>query len=175
LKLLALVHRVAEIEDLLRTGAQQALRTALDGIETDGSDLSALIAVVERAIFSDIDAELPPPGKGLPGRESKARDRGPDPSRPDSLVVPMKEMRAPRTPGPRPRLLAAGSDLAHLLDVLFRGLRIESAERLRIRRAIRTTVMVIQIRTHLLTPANPKCSASTMPRSPSCAARRCAA
>lgn len=125
---LAVVHRVADIEDLSRTGVQQALRTALDGIETDGSDLSALVAVVERAIFSDIDAELPQPGKGPSGRESKSRDRGPDPSRPDSLVVPMKEMRAPRTPGLRPRLLAAGSDLAHLLDVLFRGLRIESAE-----------------------------------------------
>jgi hypothetical protein len=126
--ILAVVHRVADIEDLSRSGAQQALRTALDGIETDGSDLSALVAVVERAIFSNIDTELPQPGKGLPGRESKSRDQGPDPSRPDSLVVPMKEMRAPRTPGLRPRLLAAGSDLAHLLDVLFRGLRIESAE-----------------------------------------------
>lgn len=125
---LAVVHRVADIDELSRTGAQQALRTALDGIETDGSDLSALVAVVERAIFSDIDAELPQPGKGLPGRESNSRDRGSDPSRPDSLVVPMKEMRAPRTPGSQPRLLAAGSDLAHLLDVLFRGLCIESAE-----------------------------------------------
>jgi len=126
--ILAVVHRVVDIEDLSRTGAQQALRTALDGIETDGSDLSALVAVVERAIFSEIDAELPQPGSGLPGRESNSRSRGPDTSRPDSLVVPMKEMRAPRTPGSRPRLLAAGSDLAHLLDVLFRGLRIESAE-----------------------------------------------
>lgn len=122
----AIVHSAAEIADLARTGTQQALGVALEGLDDDAADITELVAIVEKAIFSDLSSELPVPvnprGKSLSGSEQVKGDS----MRPASLVVLTKDMKAPRQ---RKRLLSAGSDLAYLLNVLFSELRVESSKR----------------------------------------------
>lgn len=118
-----IVHRSAEIAEFCRTGTQQALRVALERLGDDAHDIGELVSIVEKAIFSDQrvpfvdDSEA----KGQPG--TRPEPTKPASERPGSLVVPAKDMKQRHS---RRRLLLPGSDLAYLLDVLFRELRVDS-------------------------------------------------
>lgn len=119
----AFVHHSAEIADLCRTGTQQALRIALDRLSDDTCDIGQLVAIVEKAVFSD--SALPNPEALTERAAAASRTAERETSRPPSLVVNLKDMKQPRG---RKRLLDPGSDLAYLLDVLFRELRVTTAQ-----------------------------------------------
>lgn len=120
-----IIHRSVEIAELCRTGAQQAFRVALERLDDDTQDIGELVSIVEKAIFSDqrvpfaSDLDL----KVTAQASSRLDTAKPASKRPNSLVVAAKDMKQRRS---RRRLLQPGSDLAYLLDVLFRELRVDS-------------------------------------------------
>jgi hypothetical protein len=118
-----IVHRSAEIADLCRTGTQQALRVALERLGDDAHDIGELVSIVEKAIFSDQRVPFTEELEARAQESSRLDAARPASERPDSLVVSAKDMKQRHA---RHRILQPGSDLAYLLDVLFRELRVDS-------------------------------------------------
>ena len=112
-KRVALVHHVSELLDRAAGNIRQAFRRALAGLEGDPEQLTALMKVVEKAIFDEgitLETAQGPsrPKSGKAGTAAAAVE-------PDTLVVSAKDTVRAR----RRRRLSASSDLAVIIDALI--------------------------------------------------------
>jgi hypothetical protein len=115
----AIVHHAGKIRELARSTQQAQLRVALQGLSAGSTDLSRLIAAVEKAIFddekavaSDISANV-----GAASRQVTGENRGPN-VKPDSLAISTEDTRKSK----QHRRILKGTDLGYLLDVLIHRL-----------------------------------------------------
>lgn len=110
---LALVHHVTELLDKAAGTVRQAFRRALAGLEGDPEQLTALMNVVEKAIF---DKPIALDTAEAPSR-SKSGNAQPqaDGAEPETLIISAKDTVRAR----RRRRLSASSDLAVIIDALI--------------------------------------------------------
>ena len=109
----ALVHHVTELLDKAAGTVRQAFRRALAGLEGDPEQLTALMKVVERAIF-DAPISLDTGEGPSRSRSGKAQPQGGG-AEPDTLIISAKDTVRAR----RRRRLSASSDLAVIIDALI--------------------------------------------------------
>lgn len=110
----ALVHHVNELLDKAAGTVRQAFRRALAGLEGDPEQLTALMKVVEKAIFDD-PISLDDARKGSSAsRPGKAKPHL-DIAEPDSLIISAKDTVRARRRG----RLSTSSDLAVIIDALI--------------------------------------------------------
>lgn len=111
-KRIALVHHVSELLDRAAGSIRQAFRRAL-AMEADPDQLTALMKVVEKAIFDEpvaLDAS-----KNLSRTKAPKGKEAPDADEPETLVISAKDTVKAR----RRRRLSASSDLAVIIDALI--------------------------------------------------------
>jgi hypothetical protein len=109
---IALVQHVSDLLDRAAGSIRQAFRRAL-AMEADPEQLTALMKVVEKAIFDEpvtLDA-IQQPSQAKPAKGKVA----PDPDEPETLVISAKDTVKAR----RRRRLSASSDLAVIIDALI--------------------------------------------------------
>lgn len=114
-KRIALVHHVSELLDKAAGTARQAFRRALAGMEGDPDELTALMKVVDKAIF-DQDVSLESAQQA--GRPRSRKQSSTPTAEPERLVVHAKDTTRAR----RRRRLTASSDLALIIDLLIHRL-----------------------------------------------------
>ena len=121
-----LCHHVAQIQRMARPGHQAQVRAVLLQLQSETPDLSGLIAVIEKVIFSEPDivvSSVPSSDKTTETRNKKKTDFASTGIK--TLEIPGSDERRLEA---RRRLLRSG-DLAYLLDVLIRELGVGLAPR----------------------------------------------
>lgn len=117
-RLLAIVHHLADLQDLSRTDRQRALKDALGSLNTEMPMIEELMRVVEKVIFDDdVMVSAHPSGRKRDGNEQVSKEEGAQ----SEFAIALKDAKRHRKLG---RTMISSGDLSVLLDALIHRLGI---------------------------------------------------